>query len=145
MPNYRCSECKLNYNNLEENLYKCSRCQSWLDKLSQDGIDNGTSVRPQALEVKLADIFESQAELWEATNRATHAVRSIATLIVISLASSIAGGLFYLLGLRIAVSCRVGDSDCGSQYMTDVGLTITVLGFFTALAVSIFELHKSHV
>ena len=133
-----CDECGNRFRG--EDASDCPACNPSTvaaDKPSRVG--KSESVKPK---VKLS--VETQA-IVDSQNRTTHAVRSLATFLFISICSTAIGYGIVGAGAGVTTSCALSGEFCdGSSYVFG-GWLVIVLGFFIALAVGISELNKSRV
>jgi len=91
---------------------------------------------------KLSDDFQA---LVSAQNRTTHAVRSLATFLFISICSTAIGYGLVGASAGVTTNCALRGEYCdGGGYLIG-GWLVIVIGFFVALAVGISELNKSRI
>ena len=113
-----------------------------------DSVSTTSSSEPKATArkvVKASKLSDDFQALVSAQNRTTHAVRSLATFLFISICSTVIG--YGLVGASQGEtnSCALRGEYCDGSGFLIVGWLVIVVGFFLALGVGISELNKSRI
>ena len=89
--------------------------------------------------------FLSTTTIVAAQDRTTHAIRSLAVFVLVSISTSLIGYLIIAISAGSVLGCSSGDSSCYASSGGAIYLGIFVIGggFITALVLGIRELSLS--
>ena len=133
--NLQCPKCSQKFNSADLKHLRCPSCNKWLDFIappSAEAVPSASKRMPvkdeseatlegSSMEVSLADLVEAQ-------DRTTHAVRSLALYLFITIATSFLGVALILIDVPVAVF---------------IGAAIILAGFVWSIVAGIDELSKS--
>ena len=132
---------------MNEDLTRCEDCgrpfrADILEHCPGCGADNGPVIEPVGGLGVVSEEEATQETIW-AINRVTHAIRSIALFIFISLSTSVLGYAIVGAGASSVVSCSLSGENCGNTGLVNFGWLVIALGFIAALVAGISELRAS--
>jgi hypothetical protein len=87
------------------------------------------------------------ASIVAAQNRTTHAIRSLAVFILVSISTAVIGYLIIAASAGSALGCGLGNSSCyeNSGGAIFFGFAFIAVGFIVALVLGIRELRLSNI
>ena len=98
---------------------------------------------PKAVDLNEWDELEIDTRaVVAASNRTTHAVRSLVLFLFISICTAIPGAALIIAGTQESLRCYYGDCGAGQMFF---GWAISGVGFLVALIVGMVELSNSKV
>jgi uncharacterized protein YbaR (Trm112 family) len=146
MANYLCPKCKTIYDSEALRVLKCPDCKKWLAFDSQAEEEELT---PEEVEINEWDELDNDTKaVVAASNRTTHAVRSLSLFFFTLLRWNLFGG--GLIGIGLALnpfnSYLIFQTDRFAMvgpWLYIVGSLISFIGFFVALSRGARELNLS--
>jgi len=136
----RCPSCDTTY--YSDSTPNCPKCGAENSAGKPKAAVSEKSPRKSESSIKLSDDANA---IVSAQNRTTHAVRSLATFLFITICSTALGYGLIGAGAGVATSCALRGEYCDGGGYVIFGWVVIVVGFFAALAVGISELNKSRV
>ena len=138
-----CPQCHLRYDGDRLRIYKCPECKDWLIWETEEPTANQTST--PITEDFLEDLDPATKAIVSASNRTTHAVRSLAifffTWIRTVIYASVIAGIGQVLVIRAQTQFEI---NAGLIAYICAGLVVLV-GFFVALGKGLKELRLSSI
>jgi len=146
MPNYICPKCKNNYDSESLRVLKCPDCKKWLEFESEMEEESLTSAPAEKSEWD--ELATDTKFLVAASDRTTHAVRSLSIFFFTLLRWNMFGGGLMGLGLALSPfnSYLIFQTDRFAMvgpWLFVAGSLISFIGFFVALSRGMRELNLS--
>ena len=138
---YRCQNCRRSYR--ADKLAECPGCFTEAPYLGEESQVSGKKWG-NATNSSTND-FLSTTTIVAAQDKTTHAIRSLAVFILVSISTSLIGYLVIAISAGSVLGCSSGDSSCYSSSGGAIyfGLSVIGIGFITALVLGMRELRLS--
>jgi hypothetical protein len=146
MTNLICPKCRTIFNSESLPTLKCPNCREWLQSEVETDVEDLT---PESVELTEWEEFDDRTRaLVAASNRTTHAVRSLALFFFTLLRVNLFGGGLIGIGLALSPfnSYLIFQTDRFAMlgpWLVIAGSLISFIGFFVALSRGVRELNLS--
>jgi|1048.fasta_scaffold38727_2 hypothetical protein len=137
---YRCPNCRRSYR--ADKLAECPGCFTDAPYMGEESPVSGKNWGSSNAST---NDFLSTTTIVAAQDRTTHAIRSLAVFVLVSISTSLIGYLIIAISAGSVLGCSSGDSSCYASSGGAIYLGIFVIGggFITALVLGIRELSLS--